>query len=191
MAGFNIFSATEVQKSNQRTEKTGGGRLPPETSLSRYDCLAIESVSEVSVKGIDGGIDCTDNVNPGSLLSSGQMVRQSSSVLDDLMDDSEISFDPLIKYFSDPVNDDNGPVEDEPDNEVTNTPTTTVETPNKGDAPVAVRGPLKSNRTATRDIRRAEFDELLREKKRTNNILQERIELKKKKYAFMVFYLYI
>ena len=81
-------------------------------------------------------------MNHGSLLSSGQMVRQSSSVLDDLMDDSEISFDPPIKYFADPVNDDNGPVKDEPDNEVTYTPTTTEETPDKGDAPVAVGGPL-------------------------------------------------
>ena len=36
-------------------EKTGGGRLPPETLLTRQECLAMKSVTEVTVTGIDGG----------------------------------------------------------------------------------------------------------------------------------------
>ena len=46
-------SARKKYRGIIREQKKTGGAVFHQSSLSLYDCLAIESVSEVSVKGID------------------------------------------------------------------------------------------------------------------------------------------
>ena len=113
------------------------------------------------------------------------LVRQSACVLDDLLDGSDISFDPPAETAGDTSSTakyswiPNVPVirmyrsverEDVPVCSTTTTLTPTHKKPAKENSgtPVAVgtsRTSLKSNRTVTRDIRRTEFNEMLKAEK--------------------------
>ena len=119
-------------------------------------------------------------------------MRQTASVLEDLLDDSEIIFEPpnvAERYFSDPEHTSDVDVESDEDVTVrwtTKTLTPTKITPENSDKPVSkLKTPLKSNRTVTRDLRSQEFKELIREEKKTNELLEELIDLKREKYQFM------
>lgn len=177
--------------------KTGGG-LPSVSDMSAHESMAMESISEVSVRGITSGIDCTQM----SLSASANLMSQSAKLVNQ-SDDSEISFnppranfpedeegEPSSRYIPEPdINEEEVATDSQPHSHHSAPSSISSESasapPELKQAPEKTLPPIKSNRTVTRDLRRTEFKTLLQEKKKTNDLLQEIIRLKNIKYQFL------
>ena len=185
---------TKLRNINKEQRKTGGGTssAPP---LSKVESLAKDSIAGTMVRGIPVGIDTAAVSRSGrSLASSGGLISYSNLLLNDLSNESKISFDlrsstPIpspdsSQHSLQPIQIPSSQPIPDPSSQLQPSPLAT-QTSSRNPPARATTGSIRSTRTVTRDVRNDEFKQLLAEQKRTNDIMEELLKLKRARYASM------
>ena len=189
-------SATLTRSSERLAVAQAHCSAPP---LSKVESLAIDSIVGTTFRGIPGGINTAAVSRSGrSLATSGGLISYSNLLLNDLSNESEISFDlnsnprsstpipspDFSQHSLQPIQIPSSQPTPEPSSQLQPSPLAT-QTSSRNPPARATTGSIRSSRTVTRDVRNDEFKQLLAEQKRTNDIMEELLKLKRARYASM------
>ena len=191
---------TKLRNIDKEQRKTGGGTsslLSTPSQQGRKPCY--RQYSRNNGLWNSRGINTAAVSRSGrSLATSGGLISYSNLLLNDLSNESEISFDlnsnprsstPIpspdsSQHSLQPIQIPSSQPTPEPSSQLQPSPLAT-QTSSRNPPARATTGSIRSSRTVTRDVRNDEFKQLLAEQKRTNDIMEEFLKLKRARYASM------